>query len=343
MVLQTIELLDFQAHSSLSLRFTPGINTIRGATDKGKSAVIRALQWACLNALSGDGFIREGAKKATVNVTVVTKEGTYVISRSKSQGGVLNTYEMGDEVYRSFGTSVPPDIQKVLGLGDINFQGQHDSPFWFSDTAGEVSRKLNAVVDLGIIDTALSNTQGRLRTATDQVSFVKERLDKAKEELEEVEGQEARISEFANLQKLYDTHSQLMSDSSKLEDLITNLRSHREKIKRRTSQVEEGEALIGKARVYFRTLRRKESLEEILKEARRLQAIKAPPDFSDLEQKYQLVGALKKKILNLSSLITRIGERRLLVTTLTEALEKKERDFQQKTKGNRCPLCGQKM
>ncbi len=75
MRLVSLQLVNFQVHTGLIIDFSPGITTIVGPTDHGKSSILRALRWVCLNDLSGEQFIREGRKSCAVCLFVVRFPG----------------------------------------------------------------------------------------------------------------------------------------------------------------------------------------------------------------------------------------------------------------------------
>lgn len=214
MKFNAIELRDFQCHKNLEIALSPKITSITGRTDAGKSAILRALRWACLNDFPGDDFIRDGAKQVTVTAHTIKNS----VERSKGIGG--NLYKLNTDEFKSFGQSVPEPIAKVLNLNEINFQGQMDSPFWFSLSAPEVSRQLNRVIDLSIIDTALSNIAAEVRRAQERKTVSEERLKKAELELERLEPQRQRIYDFQSLKKLRKAWVALDDDCHLLEDLI---------------------------------------------------------------------------------------------------------------------------
>ena len=76
---------------------------------------------------------------------------------------------------------MPEELVSLLALGPENFQGQHDAPFWFMLSPGEVSRELNGIVKLGLIDSTLSNLAGELRKARARIEVTEERLKEASE------------------------------------------------------------------------------------------------------------------------------------------------------------------
>lgn len=167
---------NFQKHQDLTLKLDPKVTTIVGDNDAGKSAIIRALRWLVFNRPQGDRFIRKGAKRTRVTLFV---DGHRV---SRIKGGT-NEYKLDGKRLKGFGTKVPQDVSGLLNLDALNFLRQHDPPgFWFSLSPGEVSRRLNDVVDLGAIDDVLSRIASRLRREITKRSVIEERLQDAQEE-----------------------------------------------------------------------------------------------------------------------------------------------------------------
>jgi len=167
---ETLRIQNFQRHTKLRIDFDPAITCIVGPTDAGKSAVLRALRWVCTNQPGGAAFIRDGATGATVRLTV---DGTCV---RRVRGGDRNEYFLAGWRFAAFGRAVPDEILDHLNLGPTTWQGQHDAPFWLADSPGEVSRQLNAVIDLGVID--------------DKLAHVNRELSRARTRLEVLEGEQ---------------------------------------------------------------------------------------------------------------------------------------------------------
>jgi len=165
-VLESLLIQNFQTHDKTRVDFAPGITCIVGPSDVGKSAVIRALRWVCDNTPGGDAFIRHGAKGCTVKLIADGR----TIARRRSPGGEINEYHLDDQEFKAFGRGVPEPVSRHLNLGAVSWQGQHDTPYWFGETAGEVSRQLNAIVNLGVIDdclAAVASTRNKARTRLD--------------------------------------------------------------------------------------------------------------------------------------------------------------------------------
>lgn len=174
-MLEKLIVRNYQCHKRLSLELDPGVNTIVGPSDAGKSAILRALIWLTTNKPRGSAFIKKDTQRAQVILRVSGNK----IKRTRGQ---KNTYELNGSTFTAFGNDVPAEIASVLNVSELNFQGQHDSAFWFSQSPGEVSRQLNAIVDLSVIDSTLSNLSSALRKARIQESVVEKRLEEAREE-----------------------------------------------------------------------------------------------------------------------------------------------------------------
>lgn len=174
-MIEKLLIKNFQAHEKLAITFDPQITVIVGATDSGKSSVFRALRWALLNQPRGSSFVRDGATDVGVKVQI---DGREVV---RSRKGTENGYSLDDDNYTAFGVSVPPSIEEFLKVDDLNFQQQHDAPFWLSLSAGEVSRRLNEIVDLEIIDRSVSKVKSKIQT---QKQLVETNLNQLKKERE---------------------------------------------------------------------------------------------------------------------------------------------------------------
>lgn len=159
-MIKSLSVTNFQSHKSAELNFAPGVNVIIGASDSGKTAILRALNWIISNRPSGDAFRSSwgGATECRVDLT----DGNW-IARTKDKDG--NQYELNAEVMKAMGQSVPEAISKVLNLNSINQQSQMDAPFLLSASAGEVAQTLNEVVGLEDIDKTLTAANRMVRAA----------------------------------------------------------------------------------------------------------------------------------------------------------------------------------
>ncbi len=179
MTIDRLRLTNFQRHERFDLTLDPGVTTLVGPSDAGKSSVIRALRWLALNRPAGDGFVRRGGGRSDVTEARARCDGVTV---RRWRGSGDNAYAVGAEEYRAFGQDVPPAVSRIVGLGPDNFGGQHDAPYWLGLSEPDLARELNRIVDLDVIDRTASRLASRLRGLRAERDVVASRLAEASAE-----------------------------------------------------------------------------------------------------------------------------------------------------------------
>ena len=221
-MLQTIQIHNFQSHENSQLDLSPGINTLVGDSDCGKSAVMRAILWAITNSPQGDAYVSDWTKTpkgkqtsgAATYVAIDTNPqkdgGKFSVVRKRSPE--FNGYEVFDgsdnTQFEALRTDVPREVSQCFNIGPVNIQRQMDPPFLIASTPGEAARFINQLVNLTDIDEAQTeiNSLGRscsadLRAATASLEkaedLVKgmEWVDRLQELAESLAGLEAHINE----------------------------------------------------------------------------------------------------------------------------------------------------
>jgi hypothetical protein len=159
-VIERLELRNYQKHAHTTVTFAPDITTIVGPSDRGKSAIVRALRWVCYNTPTGTGHRRHGAERYGVRLWV---DG-HVVTRQRD--AKHNTYALDGDVFKAFAAGVPAPVVGLLNVGEINFQRQHDNMYWLAATPAAVSAELNSIVNLTLIDEALRHLAHAVRQDT---------------------------------------------------------------------------------------------------------------------------------------------------------------------------------
>ena len=203
-MIQQLNIQNFQSHEDTSLDFVEGCNVIVGASDSGKTAIIRALRKLAFNKPSGTEMCSHWGGKTKVEL--FTDDAHVVWSKDKQQ-----EYILGDAHFSAFGTDVPEEIVKALNLNSINIQMQLDSPFLLSETPGQVAQHFNKVAGLDKIDSATSNINSWIRELTSDIKYAEgqeislkegltkfEHLEKMEVEVEVLEDQEKEFTKLCN-------------------------------------------------------------------------------------------------------------------------------------------------
>lgn len=337
MHLQALTVRNFQRHKSLSVTFSPRITSIQGPTDSGKSSLLRALRWLCLNDFSGNDFIREGSNKTQVTLNFRHRKADYELARTR--GDRLNVYSLNGAEYKSFATNVPEDVAGCLRLSEINFQGQHDAPFWFNETAGEVSRRLNAVVDLSVIDTVLSEAAAIVREAESTVKVSEQRLAELTEAQEKLDPQLGRIADFETLKQRNEIYTEQIEASDCLASVLADCGAYQAQLARLRPQIKTAGALRKSLAAYFQQERQLSSLRLLCGELTQLKQIRRPPNFQPLNQAYAQQKETSRTVDRLVGLLSSIEATDRKADAALRASSIATTAFHLATKNERCPLC----
>lgn len=272
---ESLLIRNFQRHKKIEVVFDEHITTIVGSTDAGKSAIIRALRWACLNQPSGESFIQHDS--TYTRVTLTFDEGKTIIRRRKKKGNFIPfsiVYSGNRYDYKAVGKgNVPDEISIPLCVSATNFQSQFDSPFWLSDSGGRISQELNRIVDLSIIDRSLASISHEVRKSKSSIdAFDTIVLDaekearktkwavKANESLERI----TVINE--KLEKTQETKNSLISLTTK----IKKLKRYRVSLKKVISK---GREVVNKGNELKQIIDKKEHLLKSIKNIKRQQEL----------------------------------------------------------------------
>jgi exonuclease SbcC len=182
-----ITLSNFQSHENSTFEIVPGVNGIVGVSGSGKSAILRALDWVVNNNPSGDDFISHWADTCIVTI----RDGNWSVTRVKGKGinqYILNIIGKKTQVFEGFGRDVPEPIKAILNIQDFNMRFQHNPPFLMNESSGAVSRYLNKIAHLDIIDKATSNIEATLKKEKGQAEFEKQTVINTDEKLKRFVG-----------------------------------------------------------------------------------------------------------------------------------------------------------
>lgn len=299
MMFEKLTLINFQAHRKLVVELDPHVTSIIGPTDAGKSSILRGLRWVCMNDPSGDEFISWDQKNVKVSLTV---DG-HTITRRK---GSANTYHLDGKEFKAFGTRVPPEVAKLLNIGEVNFQQQLEEHFWFSKTPGQVSRELNQIVNLGMIDSVLGTVSSKVRDSRSIVTVSRQRLKAAKDKRESLAWIPTINKELKQLEELEVQIKKQRGDVAALDILLDDVATRR-KAKRlldtQLAQCEKG----------------------VLK----------------LDRMYDKLYKLQIQMKRLDDLLESLYVAKVAADDQKAEADKWEAILETKTKG-RCPVCGKK-
>lgn len=334
MFVEEIRIINFQKHEKIRIVFDP-ITTITGDTDTGKSSILRALRWLCLNQPQGKAFIRNGEKESKVSAKIEGK----IASRIR---GSSNEYKLCGKTYKSFSGNVPDELEDFFRLSEDNFLDQHDSAFWLSLSPVEASRKLNEVVDLEIIDKALQKSTRAFRETSRRVADSLERLTENKEVLQKLSWVPSMEVSFSSLKVIKEELKGLEKERERLKNVCDSLEVKDKDRESLLAWEESVTELVCVCDDLLKAESKRDSLRffaERLKNLERMLRTDVPKDdvFSEIVSIKIYLNNHEPKRRRLDNLSTVLGERVKERKAADSSLDEISAKL---SKHKRCPVCG---
>lgn len=250
--IRKVELINFQSHKHSILELDPYLNVIVGASDSGKSSIIRAIKWVLYNEPSGDFFIREGESEASVRIEL--NDGSKITRyRSKSKNSYIINYSNGEElVLNGFGVNVPSEVKDITGVDKVpfdqgnsqivNISDQLEGPFLLSEKNSTKAFVIGGLAGVDIVDDAIGDLLKELRSLSVENKNLESNIEEINEKLgdfksldenkliyddlkliyKEIRDREERLNK---LKALYETIREIKSKKSIINENLDKLRN----------------------------------------------------------------------------------------------------------------------
>jgi len=333
---EKLQIKNVRIHKEQEIEFAPDITTIVGDSFTGKSTIVKALIWILRNKPSGDSIINWDAQKAIGTLTI---DGN-TIKRIKGKG--KNIYKLNKKKFVAFGKGdVPSEIKKLANISNINIQGQFEPFFWFSKTAGEVSRQLNQIVNLDIIDKTMANIASEIRKTSATVDVSKTRLAAIKAQRKNLLYAKVMDEDLKAVENKQNRHQKNFLRASTINDIINMATKYAKTIKNARGIVSLGDFAISTGQMYLDIKAKSDNLKQLIKNCISLkkQAAVKTPSTEPLDNLYETYQKTKKQKVSLDELIGKIIKVRRNVSQLKAVFIESEKIFKTKM-GKVCVLCG---
>lgn len=333
MSLEKLRLVNFQVHETLDLEFDPHITTIVGDTDRGKSSIIRSFGWIFYNH-AATSFLRHDTD---VLYSRLLLDETRIIR----QRGESNTYRVGsDSPLKAVGHgAVPETVEQLLNVREWTIQWQGDPPFWFHLTPGQVSKELNQIVNLSVIDSSLAYVAKELRRAKTVVEVTEERYNKAESKRKSYLWVTDAVEDWEKLEKKRDKINKLVTARERLWYLLQTLTQTRERKKNLLQVKQQGEKVVALGERLGKHRVRQESLADYIDRLRDLKKrIQPIPDIQPVVVLREDLDRFVERRRNLERYIRQLKFLREKKCLLESQLQESKA-----SEGEVCPTCGQSL
>lgn len=216
-----VVLHNFQAHSDLEVNFSE-FTAIVGASDKGKSAIVRAIKWCLYNEPPRKkGFIKRGT--TTAWVIVHFSDGT-IIKRTKNKSGSENSYDItyatGETLHlENFGVGPKYEVVAAHRMFPIDMFGEqqtlniHDQlspPFFLGQSPTNKAVLIGNLGHTDTIDLAIKNASSEARAK-------KAKMKEYKVDLKEVKSELSELKDIGSMEKSFEFAKEKLKDIEYLE------------------------------------------------------------------------------------------------------------------------------
>lgn len=340
-MLEKIQIRGFGANEKLDVEFSSNVTSIVGKSFEGKSWILRALRWVMWNKPAGDAFINWDSDEAKVRLSI---DGKKVIRVRSNRD---NSYRLSGRVkpYVAFGNDVPRDISEFVNVSDkVNFQSQHTLPYWFCETAGEVSRQLNSIVNLEVIDSTLAAIASEHRKAKVVIEVTEKALKEAIQEKKSLAYVEDLNIELFRVENLKDTYEANVVKRSRIDVKLKLVAKYVYMRENRLGLASDGSKAMSVGEGYTEIATSVEKLSKSIESAQGLQnALKnRPPSIRPLEKLKKRADQITIQCDRLDNLIESIESGRQKKCKTEKELQKDKKELKEIAEG-RCPLCGKPM
>lgn len=212
MFFKSLKIICFGIHESKIVHFKSGVNIIAGETGRGKSTIIRALNWLIHNKpLGADKIFQNKRNKTPLQVTLEDGRGN-VVTRNKGQYTLKMKRQLKGIEFKAFNKDVPSPIKELLPLKPINWNRQIDPHYLILDTPGNAAKVLHK--SMGIDDQELI------------IKEIKTRLSDAKSEIKRLTNESAEhrdlIDSLKPIKPLLKAALEIEEEQKELEELENN-------------------------------------------------------------------------------------------------------------------------
>ena len=200
---------NFQSHEDTEFDLSPGINLIVGSSEAGKSALLRAINFALHNEPRGDDFVR--MERDETRVHIWWNDGCYLCRiKGESRNAVLITDQDGyQQGFEKIGTSLPSEALKVLGYppidsesGPIAYADQHQPLFLVTLSASELPRTISRLTGIDDFEDAAEALNKEANAANRKIKDSTKRLEKYDTDLKAFQGLDDKLKHLETMDEL---------------------------------------------------------------------------------------------------------------------------------------------
>jgi exonuclease SbcC len=215
-----VRIENFQSHEDTEFELSPGVNLIVGSSEAGKSAILRAINFAMHNEPRGDDFVR--IERDETRVHLWWSDGCYLCRiKGTNRNAVIvrdkDGYETG---FDRIGTSLPQEALDILGnppidseSGPIAYSDQHQPLFLVTLTASELPKTISRLTGIDDFEDAAELLNKEANAANKKI----------KDSTKRIEHIDVQLKNFIQLDDQLDQLDQMELLATQIDDIATDV------------------------------------------------------------------------------------------------------------------------
>jgi len=238
MIINKLQLINYESHDDTTMEFVIGINEITGPSDQGKSGIMRSLVYAEDNSPRGDAMISDwtltpkGAIKKGEGTEVHVHKGNVLLKRIRSSE--LNGYTLSNlnDPLKALNSGVPAQVKEFFNFQEVNIQNQLDQHFLITRSGTDVAKFFNEMINLTDLDKAQTIINKRKLNTNAKLKICKQSIEDNTTKLNTytwIDDLEIRINQLKQWSVEIEKHT---SDISVLENATQRLSSYNKDLKK---------------------------------------------------------------------------------------------------------------
>lgn len=272
-------LKNFESHENSEIEFSDGLNLIIGQSNQGKSSIVRALAVVVANRFDKES-VRTG--KDFCSITVMTEKGSVTAERGEDTNHwIIETPDGKKKEYWNIGTTTPPEVLTVLGMGERvhgeikelpNIMFQLEKHYMLSEIDGKkatsnmIARMMDEAIGIGGMEELIKDI------ATDFASKKKE-LGTKNIQISELKSEIIDDTIFNDYQKAVSSAKDAMREVESLNDLLESsgfiaqkVIQNQEELKQINERINVSDGLDELSRSFFSGVEKLTLLESIVRD-----------------------------------------------------------------------------
>ena len=219
MLIKQLELLNFQSHKKTVIQFSKYLNAIIGSSRAGKSAILRSIFQTFNNEIKWEHCRRWDTDKTSIKIT----GDDHTIVRVNGDG--VNSLTVDGHKEDFIGSSTPEHLAKITNIASHNFQRQDELFFMINMKPGLLSKAMNDVSGLSIIDNTIKEAAQRIRDTQAEIRVNNIRLTNIKMEIDDMEFITTADQEYSVIEDLMEEVSVYKRKYAELSNLYSKMSS----------------------------------------------------------------------------------------------------------------------